>query len=133
MTEKFLHSEPITRLQEWAVDPHTQQPVSTHRTCMLFLFCFLAGMFPQFSPLFLFFSLPLPLSRSPPLPPPTHTLSLTHTPHTNTHTPPSHTLPLTRTLLQWSHVLAEPLLQLGPRGPVLTVERHFAVRTCALH
>ena len=29
MTEKFLHSEPITRLQEWAVDPHTQQPVST--------------------------------------------------------------------------------------------------------
>ena len=29
---------------------------------------------------------------------------------------------------QWSHVLAEPLLQLGPRGVVITVERHFAVR-----
>ena len=29
---------------------------------------------------------------------------------------------------QWSHVLAEPLLQLGPRGLVITVERHFAVR-----
>ena len=28
MTEKFLHSDTITRLQEWAVDPHTQQPVS---------------------------------------------------------------------------------------------------------
>mmetsp|Transcript_14371 Transcript_14371/g.13869 ORF Transcript_14371/g.13869 Transcript_14371/m.13869 type:complete len:371 (+) Transcript_14371:147-1259(+) len=53
MTEKFLHSEPITRLQEWAIDSHTQQP--------------------------------------------------------------------------WSHVLAEPLLQLGPRGLVITVERHFAV------
>lgn len=28
MTEKFLHSEPITRLQEWAIDSHTQQPWS---------------------------------------------------------------------------------------------------------
>ena len=29
--------------------------------------------------------------------------------------------------MQWSHVLAEPMMQLGPGGPVLTVERHCAV------
>jgi hypothetical protein len=28
---------------------------------------------------------------------------------------------------QWSHALAEPLLQAGPGGPVLTVERHCLV------
>ncbi|KAJ1401494.1 hypothetical protein B484DRAFT_405706 [Ochromonadaceae sp. CCMP2298] len=31
------------------------------------------------------------------------------------------------TLQPWSHVLAEPLIQIGPRGPVLTVERHCLV------
>jgi len=31
------------------------------------------------------------------------------------------------TLQPWSHVFAEPLLQLGPGGPVLTVERHCIV------
>lgn len=36
--------------------------------------------------------------------------------------------PLSPSHPQWSHVLAEPLLQLGPRGVVITVERHFAVR-----
>ena len=33
--------------------------------------------------------------------------------------------PLTRQ--PWSHILAEPLIQLGPGGPVLTVERHLYV------
>lgn len=28
---------------------------------------------------------------------------------------------------QWSHVLAEPLIQIGPGGPVITVERHCLV------
>jgi hypothetical protein len=27
----------------------------------------------------------------------------------------------------WQHVFDEPLLQLGPRGPIITVERQFAV------
>jgi hypothetical protein len=30
-------------------------------------------------------------------------------------------------LTQWSHVLAEPLVQLGPKGLVITVERHISV------
>lgn len=30
-------------------------------------------------------------------------------------------------VLQWSHALAEPLIQLGPGGPVITVERHCLV------
>ena len=29
--------------------------------------------------------------------------------------------------MQWSHALAEPLIQLGPGGPVITVERHCIV------
>ena len=33
--------------------------------------------------------------------------------------------PLTRQ--PWSHVLAEPLIQLGKNGPVLTVERHCMI------
>ena len=31
------------------------------------------------------------------------------------------------TLQPWTHVLAEPLLQLGPRGPIITVERHCLI------
>ena len=122
MTEKFLHSEPITRLQEWAVDPHTQQPVRRPLGCLrcdwllFFLFFLIFGYFWLFlvDPSCHIYSFSFPLISLIPL---------------TTLIPLIPLMPLTS---QWSHVLAEPLLQLGPKGPVLTVERHFAVSNSEL-
>ena len=55
MTEKFLHSDTITRLQEWAVDPHTQQPVCPTIALFKSQFCLIHLFILFFYRIFIYF------------------------------------------------------------------------------
>ena len=198
MTEKFLHSDTITRLQEWAVDPHTQQPVRPVPSDFLMFYSSLIfhefNLFcicPENISIFMFnlmcaisrphwphlrvfvrclfittitdFIIPYTLSIYVPVfpifisqiyfqssfstfLPPTLLYFLCYLTASLFYSTPLSYYPLYNSPLffllysshpaaplisifdQWSHVLAEPLVQLGPKGLVITVERHISVK-----